>query len=192
MESAPIPDGTPRVVERDAWLLDALQRDFPMETRPWDALAQRRAGLSGGQVLGRVRALREDGIIRQISPIYSSTHALGYCSALVAARVREARLDAAADVVSAHPGVSHNYRREAEYNLWFTLATPPGRDFEAELARLADRAGLERYRPLPTLRTFHMECGWRWRWGGRAYAAAAEFERGVGRAGRGAGGAERL
>lgn len=139
----------------DRWLLDELQSTFPIERRPWDAIASRRGGLSGDQVLERVKALKDAGLIRQISPIFD-TRALGYTSTLVAARVDESRLDEAAAVVSAHRGVSHNYRREAEFNLWFTLAVPPGADLGAELDELARAAGLDAARPLPTEKTFHI------------------------------------
>jgi siroheme decarboxylase len=140
--------------ELDKQLLNGMQFDFPLSASPWDTLAQG-MGLTGAQVLSRVRRLKDTGIIRQISAIFD-TRALGYTSTLAAARIPEGRLDLAAAVVSRHPGVSHNYKREAEFNLWFTLAVPPGESLDGHLKRLANEARFEDYLALPTIRTFRI------------------------------------
>ena len=106
----------------DGILLDALQTDFPICERPYAALGER-FGLSEGECYRRVCALRERGVIRRIGAAFNS-HALGYVSTLVAFAVAEDSVDAAAEVVSASPFVTHNYRREGEFNLWFTLVAP--------------------------------------------------------------------
>lgn len=144
----------------DAWLLDQLQADFPIHPQPWRILADRArdAGLTlqnEAAILDRVAVHKQSGLIRQIGPIFD-TRALGYASNLVAARVAPARLESAAAVINAHPGVSHNYLREAAYNLWFTLATPPGESLTDHLKQLSQRADLEAYLPLPAVRTFHI------------------------------------
>ena len=89
-------------------------------------------------------------MLRQLSAIFD-TRALGYNSALVAAKVDPDRIDEAAEIISAHPGVSHNYKRNHEYNLWYTLATPPGEDFDAHLDVLHAASGARVTRKLPTL-----------------------------------------
>ncbi len=140
--------------DQDKQLLNQMQFDFPLSDSPWQALAEG-MGLTGAQVLSRVRKLKETGIIRQISAIFD-TKALGYTGTLAAARIPDARLDEAAAIVSAHPGVSHNYKREAEFNLWFTLAVPPGESLDDHLKRLADEARFKDYLALPTIRTFRI------------------------------------
>jgi DNA-binding Lrp family transcriptional regulator len=142
----------PVIDELDKQLLNRMQFDFPFVGSPWEAMAEG-LGITGEQVLERVKQLKNAGIIRQVSAIFD-TKALGYTSTLAAARVPAERLDAAAAVVSAHPGVSHNYLREAEFNLWFTLAVPPGESLEEHLRRLSVEAGFEDYLPLPTIQTF--------------------------------------
>ena len=92
-------------------------------------------------------------MLRQVSPIFD-TKALGYTSSLVAMRVSEDKLAAAAEVVNAHPGVSHNYRRTHEFNMWFTIAVPAGSDLQAHVDALHALAGAESTRMLPTLRLF--------------------------------------
>ncbi len=140
--------------ELDKQLLNGMQFDFPLTQSPWETLAQG-MGLTGAQVLSRVKKLKETGIIRQISAIFD-TKALGYTSTLAAARIPDDRLDEAAAVVSQHPGVSHNYKREAEFNLWFTLAVPPGESLDEHIKRLAEEARFEDYLALPTIKTFRI------------------------------------
>jgi DNA-binding Lrp family transcriptional regulator len=111
-------------------------------------------------VLARVRALKEAGLIRQIGAIFD-TRRLGYQSTLVAFHVPEAALGAVAAQVSAHPGVSHNYARSHHYNLWFTLAVPPGREVADEIVRLAGRTGVDDWLDLPVLRFFKLKTHFR-------------------------------
>ncbi|MFW6039060.1 MAG: Lrp/AsnC family transcriptional regulator [bacterium] len=140
--------------QTDRAMLQQLQQSFPLEPQPWTWLG-RYLSIPAAEARQRVWMLRTRGLIRQISAIYD-TRRLGYQSTLVAARISESRIDDAAAVVSTHPGVSHNYRREAIYNLWFTLAVPPDRVLEDELDELRRRAGLETVHALPAVRTFRI------------------------------------
>jgi DNA-binding Lrp family transcriptional regulator len=106
-------------------------------------------------VLARVRRLKEADVIRQIGAIFD-TRRLGYQSTLVAFHVPDERLEAVAEVVSAHAGVSHNYARPHHYNLWFTLAVPPGQEVEDEIRRLARQTGVDDWLNLPALRVFKL------------------------------------
>ena len=138
--------------ETDRRLLNRIQEDFPLCPEPYGALGAA-LGLGAAEVLARIARLREAGIIRQISAIFD-TRALGYRSTLVAMRLPPERLEAGAAVVSAHPGVSHNYARQHHFNLWFTLAVPPGQDPVLATRALGARAGALDVRLLPTLRLF--------------------------------------
>lgn len=144
----------PELDSLDQRLLTPLQLGFPLVPRPFQALGAD-LGLSEGQVIERLERLRRERVLRQVAPIFDS-RALGYQSALVAAQTPPKGADAAAAVVSAHPGVSHNYRREHDLDLWFTLAVPPQRDLGAEAAALAGRAGLLRHYVLPATKTFRI------------------------------------
>ena len=138
--------------DRDKRLLNIIQGDFPLVCRPFRALGAQMA-LSEGEVVDRLAALKQRRIIRQISAIFD-TRSLGYKSSLVAMRVQPERLDAAAAVISDHPGVSHNYQRNHAFNLWFTLAVPPTSDLQWTVEHLHAMAGGESTRILPTLRLF--------------------------------------
>lgn len=138
--------------DRDKRLLNAIQADFPLASRPFQTLGAP-LELLEGEVIGRIASLKRQRIIRQISAIFD-TRSLGYRSSLVAMRVPPDRLEIAAAAVNAHPGVSHNYERNHGFNLWFTLAVPPTSDLEWTVQHLHAMAGADSTRILPTLRLF--------------------------------------
>ncbi|MDP2953692.1 MAG: AsnC family transcriptional regulator, partial [Chloroflexota bacterium] len=139
----------------DRKLINLLQESFPLEGRPFARLGEQ-LGTEEGEILRRVQSLKERGLVRQISAIFD-TRALGYQSSLVAFRLAPGRLDEAASRVSLHPGVSHNYARDHSYNLWFTLALPPGEDMGRAVQKLAQETGAESALLLPALRVFKLQ-----------------------------------
>lgn len=138
----------------DKRLLNLMQGSFPIESRPYLRVAEL-AEISEEEVLARVQYLLDERIIRQVTPIFD-TRALGYSSMLVAAKVDPENPQRAAQVINAHPGVSHNYLRNHEFNLWFTIATEPDSPLglDGTLQALAAEAGAESVRQLPTLKLF--------------------------------------
>jgi siroheme decarboxylase len=140
--------------ELDRRLLNLMQGKFPVEPRPYARVAEL-AGIGEDDVMARVQHLLDQRIIRQVTPIFD-TRALGYSSMLVAAKVDAENPHRAASVINAHPGVSHNYLRNHEFNLWFTIATEPDSKLglEGTLHALAAEAGAESVRQLPTLKLF--------------------------------------
>jgi DNA-binding Lrp family transcriptional regulator len=136
----------------DAELLNAVQWDFPLAARPYAVLAER-LGTTEVDVIDRIRAAKDAGVLRQLSAIFD-TRALGYTSALIAAKVDPESIDEAAAALNQHPGISHNYKRNHDYNLWYTLAVPPGEDFDAHLDVLHARSGATVTRKLPTLQLY--------------------------------------
>ncbi|MDI3256540.1 MAG: AsnC family transcriptional regulator [Kyrpidia sp.] len=139
--------------ELDRELLNIIQSAFPLELEPFRVLGER-LGMDEVEILRRIQRLK-GRVIRQISAIFD-TRSLGYRSSLVAARVAPARIEEAARVFNEHPGVTHNYRRNHEFNLWFTLAVPPNSriGLERTVELLGELAGVESIRMLPTLRLF--------------------------------------
>jgi DNA-binding Lrp family transcriptional regulator len=136
----------------DRELLNAVQWDFPLDPRPYAVLAER-LGTTEPDVRARVARIKDHGVLRQLSAIFD-TRALGYGSSLVAAQVDPDRIDEAADVISAHPGVSHNYKRNHAYNLWYTVAVPPGDSLEEHVDVLHRESGARITRRLPTLKLY--------------------------------------
>ncbi|UJA22053.1 Lrp/AsnC family transcriptional regulator [Thermoleophilia bacterium SCSIO 60948] len=140
--------------EHDKRLANLLQSEFPLAERPYDAIAEK-AGLELDDVLTRTQRLLDGRIIREITPIFD-TRALGYSSMLVAAKVDPDNPHPAARLINSHPGVSHNYLRSHEFNLWFTLATPPDSELglQGTIDAIQALTGAESIRQLPTLRLF--------------------------------------
>jgi siroheme decarboxylase len=140
--------------ERDKRLLNLMQGSFPIAPRPFEHVASQ-AEMTEEQVMARVRELIEHRIIRQVTPIFD-TRALGYSSMLVAAKVDPDNPWRAAKVINEHPGVSHNYLRNHEFNIWFTIATEPDSPLglDRTLEVLGEIAGAESIRQLPTLKLF--------------------------------------
>ena len=136
----------------DREVLNAVQWDFPLEERPFAALGAR-FGVSEPEIRDRLRRSKEAGVLRQLSAIYD-TRALGYSSSLIASKIAPDRVDDAAAVISEHPGVSHNYNRNHEFKLWYTLAVTPGDSLDAHVEALHRASGSLATRTLPTLRLF--------------------------------------
>jgi siroheme decarboxylase len=138
----------------DKEILNLVQREFPLKREPFDALGSC-LGLAGDEVIRRIDALKRGRVVRQISAIFD-TRVLGYQSSLVAARVAPEKINAAAKAINSHPGVSHNYERNNEFNLWYTVAVPPGSKLGLEdtVEVLHKISGAERTRILPTLKLF--------------------------------------
>jgi len=145
----PGPDG---LGDTERELLNAVQWDFPLVARPFAALGER-VGLEEPAVRERLLEVKRSGVLRQLSAIFD-TRALGYSSALVAAKVDEDRIEDAARAINAHPGVSHNYKRNHAYNLWYTLAVPPGEPFDDHLDVLHRESRAVVTRKLPTLQLY--------------------------------------
>ncbi len=132
--------------------MNILQSDFPLVHEPFQAIGDQ-CGISESSVLSRIRELKRKNVVRQIGAIFD-TRRLGYSSTLVAMRFADDHLDVGAQILNAHPGISHNYARDGDFNLWFTLALPPGKEIEHEVDKLIRLSGAETARILPTIRFF--------------------------------------
>jgi DNA-binding Lrp family transcriptional regulator len=158
--------------ELDRKLLNLLQGSFPIAARPYRRVAEL-AGIPEEEVLARTKRLLDERIIREITPIFD-TRVLGYSSMLVAARVDSENPWRAAKIINSHPGVSHNYLRDHDFNLWFTIATEPDSPLglDGTLKVLERLTGAESVRQLPTLRLFKIRMDLEMEKGTEALAAA--------------------
>lgn len=135
-------------------LLGLLQETVPFVPRPFREIGKA-CGMGEDEVIAELKRLKEEHIIRQISAIFD-TRSLGYASSLVAARVAPEQLDAAVEVINSHPGVSHNYLRNHDFNLWYTIAVAPTSQLGLEdtVDKLHELSGAQTTRLLPTLKLF--------------------------------------
>jgi len=138
----------------DRRLMNVMQGQFPLHPRPYAQVAKL-AETTEDDALARVQHLIDERIIRQVTPIFD-TRALGYSSMLVAAKVDSENPHRPAQIINSHPGVSHNYLRNHEFNLWFTIATEPDSKLglDGTLEVLQRLTGAESVRQLPTLTLF--------------------------------------
>lgn len=135
-----------------AELLNAIQWDFPLVETPFAELGDQ-LGVGESEVIERLQSAKDDGVLRQLSAIFD-TRSLGYSSSLVAARIADDEVDSAAERLNAHPGISHNYKRNHEFNLWYTVAVPPDSSFDDHLNALHEISASQSTRILPTLKLF--------------------------------------
>ena len=140
--------------EVDKRLLNIIQADFPIEVHPYRVIGER-LGISEDEALARVQALVESGTIRRIGPSFD-TRKLGHVSTLVAARVPIERLEEVAGIVSSFPQVTHNYGRDFEYNLWFTLICRDADEMERVVDDIKARTGISDMHVLPAKQVFKL------------------------------------
>jgi DNA-binding Lrp family transcriptional regulator len=138
--------------ETDKKLLNMIQENFPIMARPYQEIAGR-LGIEEKEVVARIRRLKKDGIIRRIGAVFDLGK-LGFKSTLCAARVPEEAVPSFVAAVNGLPGVTHNYRRDDDYNIWFTLIAPDEGDLLATLERLKSNTGISDILNLPAAKTF--------------------------------------
>jgi DNA-binding Lrp family transcriptional regulator len=127
----------------DSWdrdLLNEIQARFPVEPHPYKVIAER-IGVSEDEVLARIANLKQEGIIRRIGASINSRR-IGYVSTLLAAKVPPDKLDSFVETVNSCPGVTHNYERKHEYNVWFTLIAPSREEIDRTVLDLMEKTGI--------------------------------------------------
>lgn len=124
----------------DRKILDLLQNDFPLTVRPFLVMADR-LSLSEAELMNRIAVMKDSGLIRRIGGILDSRN-LGYYSTLCAVSVPEVRIEEVAHIINQQPGVTHNYLRDHDYNMWFTLTMPAYEETMMVLRELETSVGL--------------------------------------------------
>lgn len=127
--------------ELDRQLLDIVQTGFPLCSRPYAELGKQ-VGIDENEAMSRIRKMRESGIIRRIGANFNA-YRLGWVSTLCAAKVSVELMDKFVDVVNKQPGVTHNYERENEFNIWFTLTSRSREEEAATLEFITRETGVK-------------------------------------------------
>ena len=141
--------------QTDKDILREVQSRLPIDERPFLVLAQK-LGLTEDEVIGRLKAMKESGVIRRIGGNFFSGR-LGFSSTLCAAKVPPEKFDAFVDCVNSYPGVTHNYRREHDYNVWFTFIAQSMEDIHEHLADISRRTQVEEICSFPSRRMFKIK-----------------------------------
>jgi DNA-binding Lrp family transcriptional regulator len=141
--------------DTDKAILNRIQSDFPVSSRPYRVVAQE-LGLKEDEVIARISRLKEDGIIRRIGANFVPGR-LGFVSTLCAARVPEEKIVLFAETVNQYPGVTHNYRRDHEFNIWFTFIAESKEHIETYLKEIASKTGVSEILNLPATKVFKLK-----------------------------------
>ncbi len=135
-------------------ILSRIQKKFPLVARPFEVIADE-LGMSEDEVLAILQEQKKANIVRQTSAIFD-TKRLGYVSSLVAFKIAPQKISDAVKIINSHPGISHNYERNHDFNIWFTLAVAPnsklGLQKTVELLAVLTKA--DDFIILPTLKLF--------------------------------------
>lgn len=136
----------------DKKLINSIQSDFPISPRPYEEIADR-LNLTEDVVIERLSALREKGFIRRIGGNFSPEK-LSFTSTLCAAKVPEDKIEIFAETVNAYTGVTHNYIREHEYNIWFTFIASSTDEIEKNLSDIVEKTGVKEILNMPATDVF--------------------------------------
>jgi len=136
----------------DKKILNILQKEFPLVEQPFLLIAER-CGISEEETIARIQKMKDKGIIRRIGAVFDGTK-LGRASTLCAARVPEDKMDLFVRTVNANKGVTHNYRRDHEYNIWFTATAASAEELKAFLDDLKKKTGVTDILDMRAVRTF--------------------------------------
>ena len=138
--------------ETDREIINQIQSDFPITPRPYQTIADR-AGITEQEVIARINRLKKKKIIRRIGGNFVPEK-LGFVSTLCAAKVPEDKIDAFSDIVNQYPGVTHNYQRDNQFNIWFTIIAPSVEKIEKCLTEISETTGITDILNLPATKVF--------------------------------------
>lgn len=138
--------------EIDKKILNILQKEFPLEEHPYLVVGER-CGISEDETIRRVQKMKDEGIIRRIGAVFDGTK-LGRVSTLCAARVPEEKIESFVAVVNANKNVTHNYQRDHEYNIWFTVSAESAGELEKFLKEVKEKTGVTDILDMRSVRTF--------------------------------------
>ena len=136
----------------DKKLLDIVQGKFPLTARPYGEIASL-LEISEDDVISRLKKLKHEGIIRRIGAIFESKK-LGYRSTLCAMKAPGHRVDEVVGIINEYTGVTHNYLREHDYNIWFTITARSRQELDKIMAEIREKSGIQDLIDLPTVRMF--------------------------------------
>ena len=141
--------------EIDRAILNRIQSDFPITTRPFLSIAEN-LHLSEDQVIKRLKRLKEKGIIRRIGGNFAPEK-LGFVSTLCAAKVSQDKIDNFTRAVNRYPGVTHNYRRDNKYNIWFTFIAQSMDEIKNNLENISQETGVKEIINLPATKMYKIK-----------------------------------
>ncbi len=139
----------------DKQLLNRIQSGFPVTSQPFLELGKK-LGISEEEVLSRIKRLKNENVIRRIGGNFNSKY-IGFSSTLCAARVPNEKMEEFAALVNSYRGVTHNYLRDHEYNIWFTFIAPDMKSIEKNLDEISQKTGVKDILNLPAIKMYKIK-----------------------------------
>jgi siroheme decarboxylase len=136
----------------DKKILNILQKEFPLEEQPFLIVGER-CGISEDETIRRIQKMKDEDIIRRIGAVFDGAK-LGRVSTLCAARVPEKKIEGFVKIVNANKNVTHNYRRDNEYNIWFTVSAATAKELKAFLKEVREKTGVTDILDMRAVRTY--------------------------------------
>ncbi|CCK80585.1 siroheme decarboxylase subunit alpha [Desulfobacula toluolica] len=149
----------PAIDDQNKKILNMIQVDFPIHSRPYKIIADK-LGLSENELIQRISQMKKDMLIRRIGGNFSPDR-LGYHSTLCAARVPEEKVELFTKTVNSYSGVTHNYKRDHTFNIWFTFIAPSVEIIENNLKEIIKATGVETILNLPATRVFKISANFK-------------------------------
>jgi len=136
----------------DKKILNIIQTKFPITQKPYAAIGEQ-VGISEKETIERIARLKKEGIIRRIGATFDPRK-LGFTSSLCAAKVPHEKIEEFVKIVNFYHGITHNYERDHQYNIWFTFIAESMEEIEKNLKEISEKTGITDIRNLPTIRFF--------------------------------------
>src|SRR3989339_1011603 len=149
----------PGIDNTNKTLLNNIQMDFRIDPRPFHIIAQK-LGLTEAEVIRRIRQMKKDLLIRRIGGNFSPDK-LGYYSTLCTARVPEEKIDLFTQIVNSYAGVTHNYQRDHDFNIWFTFIAPSVEIIQKSLKEISEATQVEPILNLPATKVFKISANFK-------------------------------
>ena len=149
----------PLLDETNKRILNSIQLDFPIDPRPFKIIAEK-LNLSEDELLDRIKAMKDEMLIRRIGGNFSPDR-LGYHSTLCAAMVEKEKIDLFTKTVNTYSGVTHNYRRDHNFNIWFTFIAPSVKIIKKNLEEISIKTGVKTILNLPATRVFKISANFK-------------------------------
>ncbi|WP_300457350.1 AsnC family transcriptional regulator [Desulfobacula sp.] len=149
----------PVIDEQNKKILNTIQVDFPIHSRPYKIIADK-LGLSEDELIQRITQMKQEMLIRRIGGNFSPDR-LGYHSTLCAARVPKDKLTLFTTTVNSYSGVTHNYKRDHDFNIWFTFIAASVDIIEDSLKQISKATGVETILNLPATRVFKISANFK-------------------------------
>lgn len=140
--------------EIDKKILNLIQEGFPLHERPYAEIG-RQIGIGEDEAMERVQSLKDAGIIRRIGVVFEPKK-LDYTSTLCGVHVEEETLMDVVETINQNTGVTHNYEREGDLNLWFTIIADKAEEIDTFIEDLERRFSIKIYR-FPKKRVFKIK-----------------------------------